>query len=265
MGERIIWGRNAVREAISAGKRVTEVIVLREAADGHGVIAEMVRAASAAGTRVRKVGRESLDDMVREVSRRENVHVKASAHQGIVAIVEESKPISLTELLEWVKGRPQGYQAFGVAVDSLQDPRNLGAIMRTADAVGVDFVLLPSRRCVGITATVVKASAGGAEHVRAVEVVNLKQALLELKEAGFWVMGLDASARLSIWEADFRVPLVLVIGGESKGLSRIVGEKCDQLIKIPMFGHVNSLNASVAAAVAMYEVLRQRCSAEACT
>lgn len=252
MADRLIWGKNAVREALVAGQRVREVLVT----DGESPLARM---AAQAGVRVRVVDKRTLDQLVQGAARQEGLPLqKCNHHQGVVALVEPRPLADLEDVLEWIASTPQGHLTLGLAVDSLQDPRNLGAIVRTGDAVGVDFVIVPSRRAVGITPTVAKTSAGAVEHVRVVQVGNLRQSLVRLKKAGLWVMGLDEDSSTSLWEVDFRVPLVLVIGGEDKGMSRIVREECDVLIRIPMLGHVNSLNASVAAAVAMYEVLRQR-------
>ncbi|MGB9867456.1 MAG: 23S rRNA (guanosine(2251)-2'-O)-methyltransferase RlmB [Bacillota bacterium] len=251
MTERIIWGKNAVREALAANQKVREILVT----DAGSPLAKM---AAQAGARVRVVDRQTLDKVVQEVARGLGLHQRSNAHQGVVAMLEGRRLLGLDGLLEWIGSVPEGHLALGVAVDSLQDPHNLGAIVRTGDAVGVDFVMVPSRRSVGITPAVAKTSAGAVEHVRVVEVVNLRQSLVRLKDAGLWVMGLDEEARITLWEADFKVPLVLVVGGEDKGISRIVKEECDVLVRIPMVGRVHSLNASVAAAIAMYEVLRQR-------
>jgi 23S rRNA (guanosine2251-2'-O)-methyltransferase len=145
-----------------------------------------------------------------------------------------------------------------LVLDGLEDPHNLGAILRTAEAVGAQGVILPNRRAVGLTATVAKASAGAIEHLPVARVVNVAQTIKQLKEARFWVYGLDAKGNRSYLEVDYRGPLALVVGGEGRGIRPLVAEQCDGRINIPMQGKVASLNASVATAIVLYEVLRQR-------
>lgn len=149
-------------------------------------------------------------------------------------------------------------QPFFLILDELEDPHNLGSIMRTADAVGAHGIVIPKRRAVGLTTTVAKASTGAIEHIPVARVTNLARTLEEMKERGIWVVGTDASAREDFRNMDGNMPLALVIGSEGKGMGRLVKEKCDFLIKLPMAGKVTSLNASVAAGLLMYEVYRKR-------
>ena len=174
-------------------------------------------------------------------------------HQGIIAIVSEKPVLSLPTLLDAVKA-----PALLVALDGVEDPRNLGAILRTAEAAGADGVLLPERHSAGLSETVARASAGALEHVPVARVGNLVQALQALKERGVWIVGYDA-AGTERWDAvDLTKPVALVLGGEGRGMRRLVREHCDHLVSIPHFGHVTSLNVSVAAGVALYEAVRQR-------
>lgn len=150
-----------------------------------------------------------------------------------------------------------------MVANEIQDPHNLGAILRTAEAAGVDGVVIPSRRAVALTGAVAKAAAGAASLVPVARVTNIARTLRYFKEKGLWVVGADAAAPTLFWEADLKGPLALVIGGEAAGLGRLVREECDLLVRLPMLGRLNSLNASVAAALLIYEVLRQRRNAEA--
>ncbi len=164
------------------------------------------------------------------------------------------------EFVEVVKGLWDSWEedAFILILDELEDPHNLGSIMRTADAVGAHGIVIPKRRAVGLTSTVAKASTGAIEHIPVVKVTNLARTLDEMKERGIWVVGTDASAREDYRSMDGKMPLALVIGSEGRGMGRLVKEKCDFLIKLPMAGKVTSLNASVAAGLLMYEVYRKR-------
>jgi 23S rRNA (guanosine2251-2'-O)-methyltransferase len=174
-------------------------------------------------------------------------------HQGLVAVVSAKPVVTLEKLLEGART-----PALLVLLDGVEDPRNLGAILRTVDAAGADGVLLPDRHSAGLSETVSRASAGGIEHVQVARIGNVSQAIDELKARGVWVVGFDASGT-ERWDAvDYRRPIALVLGGEGRGIRRLVRERCDHLVSLPLFGHVGSLNVSVAAGIALYEVLRQR-------
>lgn len=177
-------------------------------------------------------------------------------HQGVVAQVAAYEYAELDELYKAAEERNE--QPFFLILDELEDPHNLGSIMRTADAVGAHGIVIPKRRAVGLTTTVAKASTGAIEHIPVARVTNLARTLEEMKERGIWVVGTDASAREDYRNMDGNMPLALVIGSEGKGMGRLVKEKCDFLIKLPMAGKVTSLNASVAAGLLMYEVYRKR-------
>ena len=234
----IVYGINPVLEALRAG-RVRELRV-REGAAGR--IKEVLSLAGQRGVRVRRVPADVLD---RESQR--------GVHQGVVATVDALEEYRIDDLVRGAKG-----PALLVVLDGIEDPHNVGAILRTADAAGVDGVILQSRRSAALGGAASKASAGAVSHVRIAEVVNIARALEELKEAGVWTVGLAGEATTPYDAVDFRVPTALVLGAEGSGLRRLVRERCDFLAAIPLFGHVSSLNVSVAAGVTLFEAVRQR-------
>jgi len=189
-----------------------------------------------------------------------------SKHQGVAAMQSARTPYDLETLLAQYPSRNGGSQAdsehasapFLFVLDGVEDPRNLGAIIRTADAAGADGVVIPNRRAAGMTGVVAKTSAGALAHLPVVRVTNISSALDRLKQENIWVVGLSASATTSYWNFDFTLPVALALGGEGEGLHQKVQKRCDALVSIPMRGHVASLNVSVAAALVAYEVVRQR-------
>jgi len=178
-------------------------------------------------------------------------------HQGVICYLAESTTFSVSDVLEGAS-RP----GLLLILDGIEDPHNLGAILRSAEVSGADGILLPKRRSAGISAAVVKASAGAAAHVKVARGSNTSQLIELVKEQGFWVAGLDAESSTPIWRADFSVPIALVLGNEQKGLHGLVRKRCDYLISIPVLGDVSSYNVSVSAGIALYEVLRQRATRE---
>ena len=234
----IIYGINPVLEALRAG-RVKEVRVADRAG---GRLADVMTLARERGVRTRRVPAETLE---RE-SRR-------GVHQGVVADVGEADSYSVDDLVRGAAAAP-----LIVVLDSIEDPHNVGAILRTADAAGVDGVIRQSRRAASLAGAAAKASAGAVAHVRIAEVVNIARALEELKEAGVWTVGLDGNADTSYDAVDYTLPTAIVLGAEGSGLRRLVRERCDRLASIPMRGHVESLNVSVAAGVTLFEAVRQR-------
>ncbi len=240
-----IEGRNPVMEALKAGREIDKILVAKGAAEGS--IKKIIGMAKERGIPVQNVERNKLN----EISESDN-------HQGIIAMAAAHEYSSLEDIIEASKGKDK--EPFVLLLDEIMDPHNLGSIMRTADAVGVDGIIIPKRRSVGLTAVVAKTSAGAIEYVPVAKVSNLSQAIDKLKAAGFWVAGADADGKQAHYEAKLGGAIALVIGNEGEGISRLIKEKCDFLVKIPMVGNVSSLNASVAAAVFMYEVLRQRIS-----
>ena len=237
----LICGVNPVLEALAAGTRHFDRLLVVKGLRGKR-LSEAIRRATRLGIPLRFEMRETLDRMAGGVP-----------HQGIIAIVSEKPVLSLPALLDAVEA-----PALLVVLDGVEDPRNLGAILRTAEAAGADGVLLPERHSAGLSETVARASAGALEHVAVARVGNLVQALQALKERGVWIVGYDA-AGTERWDAvDLTKPVALVLGGEGRGMRRLVREHCDHLVSIPHFGHVTSLNVSVAAGVALYEAVRQR-------
>jgi len=236
-----IYGINPVLEALRAG-RVKE-LQIREPAGGR--VSELVRTAEREGVAVRRVSPGELDRAAR-----------GGVHQGVVAEVEGGSKVDLASLLAGAHGTP-----LLVVLDGIEDPQNLGAILRTVDAAGAGGVVLQARRSAPLGGGAAKASAGALSHVKVAQVVNIARALEVLKEAGVWTVGLAADATVRYDEVDFTLPTALVVGAEGSGLRRLVRERCDWLVAIPMFGHVGSLNVSVAAGVALFEAVRQRTSA----
>lgn len=230
-----IYGKNAVKEALINNKRI---IVLYTPSTNK----EFIDLAKTKNVKVKITDINVINKMVTGV------------HQGVILEVEDYKYARFEDLLVSKYKYP-----FIIALDGLEDPHNLGAILRTCDASGVDGVIIPKNRSVGLNATVAKVSTGAIEYVKVAEVTNLAQTLKILKDKGYWIVGAEASAK----SVDFRsmkydMPTVLVVGSEGKGISRIVKESCDFLVQIPMVGHVNSLNASVSCSILMYEIMKYR-------
>ncbi len=237
-----IAGRNAVTEALRSGRSINKIL-LRDGAKGGSVV-EIIGAAKAAAIPVEFVKEEKLDKLAAGVR-----------HQGVVAL---AAPVAFKTLADvFALAAAKNEPPFLLLLDELQDPQNVGAILRTADAAGVHGVLLPSRRSCPLNAVVAKISAGAVEYVPVVQIGNIASTIEELKAKGCWIAGADMQG-VNYTGANLTGPLVLVIGAEGKGLGRLVREKCDFLVSLPMLGRVNSLNASNAAAILMYEALRQR-------
>jgi 23S rRNA (guanosine2251-2'-O)-methyltransferase len=234
----LIYGINPVREALRAG-RVKE---LRVSARDDARVREIVGRARADGIPVRHVPPAALDAAAR-----------GGRHQGVAAELGAARPLALGDLLAGVVGAP-----LLVVLDGIEDPHNVGAILRTVDAAGAHGVVRQSRHAAPLAGAAARASAGAAAHVKVAEVVNIARALEELKAAGVWTIGLAADAPRRYDEADWSLPAALVVGAEGRGLRRLVRERCDWLVSIPMLGHVESLNVSVAAGIALFEAVRQR-------
>jgi 23S rRNA (guanosine2251-2'-O)-methyltransferase len=198
-----------------------------------------------AGTVVVQADRRRLDEMS-----------VTGAHQGVIAAAAVKEYCTVEDILN--TARERGEEPFIVICDEISDPNNMGAIIRSAEGAGAHGVIIPKRRSAGLTATVDKASAGAAEHIPVARVANMAAALRELKEKGLWIYGTAADGASPLWETDLTGPLCLVIGSEGDGMSRVVSEQCDFRVAIPMRGKIGSLNASISAAVVMYEVLRRR-------
>ncbi|HET8998595.1 MAG TPA: 23S rRNA (guanosine(2251)-2'-O)-methyltransferase RlmB [bacterium] len=238
-----LLGRRAVLEALRAGRPVSRVLVARTA-DLRGPLRELVAKARARRVVVQIVDRRHLDTLARGV-----------AHQGVAALVAVTAPITVEDLLARIE--EQGEAAFLVALDGVEDPQNLGAIIRTADAAGAHGVIIPRRRAAGLSPAVARASAGATAHLPVAQVGNLVAALERLKAAGVWIVGADPEGAERYDTAGLAPPVALVVGGEGRGLHRLVRERCDRVVRIPLRGRVASLNVSVAAALLLFEVARR--------
>lgn len=239
----IIEGRNPVLEALKSGREINKILVASGASEGS--VKQIIAMAKDKGIIIQKVERSKLDG----ISESDN-------HQGVIAYVAAYNYSELDEVLAKVEA--EGRDPFIVICDEINDPHNLGSIIRTANAVGADCVIIPKRRSVGITAVVAKTSAGAIEYVPVCRVSNLNQTIAKLKERGIWVAAADMDGTSEHFKANLKGKMAIVVGSEGEGISRLVKENCDFVVKIPMKGAVTSLNASVAAAILMYEVFRQR-------
>lgn len=241
----VLYGLHAVEEALRAGRRrFDQVLVARERRDER--LERLIRACREAGVSVRPEPREQL-----------TATAKTAAHQGVVALVRAQEFLALEDLFEPQPGKAHAARLL-LALDGIEDPQNLGALLRVADGAGVDGVILTERRAAPLSAAAVKASAGAAEHLRIARVVNLVRALDELKRQNLWVVGLDERGSTDYDHFDLTGNCVLVLGREGAGLHDLVRRTCDHLLRIPMAGGVSSLNVSAAGAVVLYEAARQR-------
>lgn len=243
MSEYIV-GRNPVIEHLQRGTQAVERIWIAQG-NTHSRIQHILTMAEKAGVPIKHCTQRELDRLEPSVP-----------HQGVIAFIRPVPYDNLPSIL--AKIERSGRNALLVVLDNIQDPRNLGAILRTAEAVNTDAVIIPKNRAVGITAAVHKASAGASTYVPLVKVTNIAHTIDMLKSSGIWVAGAAESASCLYTDADFSVPLCLVLGSEGKGLRRLVKQKCDYLVHLPMLGTIDSLNVSVAAGVLLYEVIRQR-------
>lgn len=239
----IIEGRNAVIEALRAGTAVDKVYIAKGETDA--TLGHIASTARGKGIVVVEADRRKLDAMS-----------VTHSHQGVIAVAAVREYASVSDILQ--SARDKGEAPLVVVCDELSDPHNLGAVIRTAEAAGAHGVIIPKRRSAGLTAIVAKTSAGAVSYLPVARVANLTALLKELKEEGLWVFGTAADGSTSLYQADLKGSAAIVIGSEGNGMSRLVREQCDFLVSIPMRGQVNSLNASAAAAVVLYEAVRQR-------
>lgn len=243
----VLYGLHPTEEAVrSASRRLDRIIIAKERRDVR--LERLLDLCRSQGVRVSFEPRDQLTRLA-----------QTDAHQGALAILQERTFLTIEDLLE---SKPYGLYRFLLALDGIEDPHNLGALLRTCDAAGVDGVILPDRRSAPVTATVAKTSAGASEHVRIARVTNLVRTLEQAKQQNVWVVGLDERGTMDYADFDFRTNCLLVLGREGEGMHDLVKKTCDHLLRIPMAGKVSSLNVSVAGAVVMYEAMRQRRPAE---
>ncbi|MGN8647853.1 23S rRNA (guanosine(2251)-2'-O)-methyltransferase RlmB [Gracilibacillus sp. HCP3S3_G5_1] len=240
-GEWII-GKNTVLEALESDRSIQKLYLAENL--NASLVKKIQGLAKAKNAPVQRVPKKKLDQLV------------DGNHQGIAAMVAAYDYASLDQLFDIAEKRDE--PPFFLILDEIEDPHNLGSILRSADATGVHGVIIPKRRAVGLTATVAKTSVGAIEHIPVVRVTNIAQTIEELKTRSVWVVGTEAEATEDYRKLDGQLPIALVIGNEGKGISRLVKQKCDWTVSLPMVGSVSSLNASVAASILMYEVFRKR-------
>ena len=241
--EGMIEGRNAVTEALRSGRAIDKIYVA--GGDTNRTLNHLVAQAKQAGAVVSVVDRAKLDQMS-----------PTGAHQGIIASVAAHSYATVEEMLQ--RAAERGEPPLLVICDELTDPHNLGAIMRTAECAGAHGVIIPRRRSVGLTAVVAKTSAGAVEYMPVARVANITNTIRQLQQQGVWIFGTAADGNTTLYEADLKGPAAIVIGNEGEGMSRLVAEHCDFKVSIPMKGQISSLNASAAAAILLYEAVRQR-------
>ena len=241
MEDKII-GRNPVLEAIKSGRSIDKILIKKGKYEGS--VVTVVKKAKAAGIIIQEVDRAKLDAIA-----------EGGNHQGVVAYVSAYDYVSVEDILK--KAEDKGEAPFVVICDKITDPHNLGAIIRTANCVGAHGVIIPKRNSVGINSTVAKTSAGAVEYTGVAKVTNIADTIDKLKKQGMWIAAADMDGQ-EMYGADLKGSLGIVVGSEGEGVTRLVKEKCDFVVSIPMSGEINSLNASVAASVLLYEALRQR-------
>ncbi len=238
----VIYGINAVTELLkSRGRSFRYVAVSRDRNDAR--LQKLIAECRKASVSVRPLGKQELDRLAENTS-----------HQGVVAVISAKEYCDVDDLL----AERRAEKALIVVLDGIEDPHNLGAILRTADAAGADGAVIPDRRAAGVTATVAKASAGASEHLAIAKVTNISRAIEDLKAKNLWIVGLDERAPQTYDAVDYNMDCAIVLGAEGKGVHEMVRKRCDFLVSIPMLGNVPSLNVSVAAAIVLYEVVRQR-------
>ena len=239
----VLTGRKPVMEALRAGRPLERILVLRGT---HGsTIEEIRKLAEQRGVTILDSEKQHFREFTPE-----------ALTQGVIAFAPQKKAATLEDILAGIKER--GDTGFILILDQIEDPQNLGALIRTAECAGTHGVILPKHHTAPVNETVAKASAGATEHLAVAEDTNIVSAIEELKQAGFWVVGLAGDGEKTYSQVDYTVPIAFVVGNEGRGIRRLVKEHCDHLVRIPLFGRVESLNASVAGALGMFEVVRQR-------
>lgn len=241
-GNNIIAGRNPVMEAIKSGREIDRLLVAHGQTGGS--IAPIIAKCSARGILIKEVSPQKLDYMT-----------GGANHQGVAVMIATQNYYEVSDILDLARER--GEKPFIIICDEIEDPHNLGAIIRTAEAAGAHGIIIPKRRSASLNVTVAKSASGALEYMRVARVTNIANEIDKLKEQGIWVFGADMDGD-DYTLTDFDTPCALVIGNEGKGIGRLVAEKCDGIVSLPMFGKINSLNASVAAGILMYAVVKSR-------
>ncbi len=240
--ENILFGRNAVIEALKSEREIDKILIQK--GEKEGSVIKIISAAKAKSIVTLEVEKSKLD----ELTGREK-------HQGVVAYVAAHEYVSVEEILE--DAAAKGEPAFVLILENIQDPHNLGAIIRTAHTAGVHGIIIPKRRAVGLTGTVAKASAGALEHTKVAKVSNIAQTIKDLQQKGLWIACADMDGKV-LFEENLTGPIGIVVGSEGEGISKLTKQTCDYVVSVPMYGKVTSLNVSVAASLMVYEVVRQR-------
>ena len=238
-----VEGRNAVKELLNSGKDINKIFVAK--GEKHGSIFEIIAKAKERKIIINEIERNKLDKMA-----------QSENHQGVIAIVPPYEYSSVDEILEYAKSKNE--EPFIIILDEIEDPHNLGSIIRTAECSGVHGIIIPKRRSASVNSTVLRTSVGAVEHMRIARVNNLVETIKELKENDIWIYGTDMDGKQEYTKQDYKGGVGLVIGNEGTGMSRLVKENCDILVRIPMVGKINSLNASVSAGIVMYEIFNQK-------
>jgi len=243
-GTELVFGMHAVRHALLASAGRARELLLQADREPNAALREILEKAEHIKIPIRRVSRHELD-LESSFGKHQGVALRRSHAEGPVTDIEDLIPLL-------------GADALVLVLDSVQDPHNLGACVRTADAAGAQAVVIPKDRAASMTDVAIKVASGAAEHIPVLEVTNLSRALRQLKDAGLWIIGTAAEAETSVHDADFKRPVALVLGGEGVGMRHNVAEQCDSVVRIPLGGHVESLNVSVAAGICLFEVRRQR-------
>lgn len=238
-----IEGRNAVLEYLESGKDINKILITK--GEKHGSINKIIAIAKERKIIISELERSKLN----QIAQTEN-------NQGVIAIVPPYDYCEVEDILEVAKKRQE--EAFILILDGIEDPHNLGSIIRTAETAGVHGIIIPKRRACGVNSTVSKVSVGAVQHMKIARVNNINETIKFLKQNDIWICGTDGQAKTYYFQQDFKMPIAIVIGSEGYGMSRLVKENCDFLVKIPMKGKITSLNASVSAGIVMYEATRQR-------
>ena len=241
--EDLIIGRNAVMEALKSKKTIEALYITNGPREGS--INAIINLAKENRIVLKEVDKKKLDSMS-----------DGAVHQGVIARITPYKYFEVKDILD--EAKKKGEDPFIIILDELEDPHNLGSIIRTAETCGVHGIIIPKRRNVGVTPTVYKSSVGAVEHVKIAKVTNINNTIDDLKSEGVWIYGADIEGQEYSYEVDFSGPCALIIGSEGRGISKLTLKKCDKLVRIPMIGKINSLNASVAGGIMMYEVLKGR-------